>query len=169
MKPKHIILCAVIFLATALAIMFSLALKKHNADVAKIQYIPDTTLTTYEGETFSLAEIKPEHKVSIMFFSTDCEFCRKEIEGIIALKDLFSDIEWVFVTISSIENLEPFLNEYPLHSIPGAKVCVEDFPELFISMNVTAPPALFIYDDLGNLEHYNYGAVSIKTILEWLK
>lgn len=169
MKPKHIILCAVCAIAMALVVMFLLALKKHNAEMAKIERIPNTTLFTIEGETFFLAETQPEHKKAIMFFSTDCEFCRKEIEGIIALKDLFSDIEWVFVTISSIENLEPFLNEYPLHSIPGAKVCVEDFPDLFISMNVTAPPVLFIYDALGNLEHYNYGSVSIKTIQEWLK
>lgn len=152
----------------ALGIMFFLALKKHNTAIAGIKHIPEILLTTIDGDVFNLSELQSKRKTAILFFSTDCEYCRKEIEGIIAAKDSFSGTEWVFVTISSHDDLKSFLLEYPLDSIPGAKVCIEDFPELYIALDVTAPPSIFIYDVNGDIEYYKRGAVSIQTILEWL-
>lgn len=169
MKPRNFILAAVGIVAVALGVLLAIGFRKHNEKQASIRHIPDITINTIEGDTFSLSETRPGRKTAILFFSTDCEFCRKEIEGIIAAKEMHDGIEWVFVTISPLDDLESFLIDYPLESIPGAKVCREDYPELHITMNVTAPPSLFIYDADGDIEHYKRGAVSIKTILEWLK
>ena len=104
-----------------------------------------------------------------MFFSPDCEFCRQELKGIIDNRKSFRNVDWVFVTLSPQEELEEFLLEYPLQSVPEARICIEEWPELFGALDVTAPPSIFIYDAEGLLEHYKRGAVSIKTILEWLK
>ena len=169
MKPKHIILGVICVIAVALGIMFYFALERHNTAMAEIKHIPEILLTTIDGEDFYLAEVKPERKTVILFFSPDCEYCRKEIEGIISEKGVFDGIDWVFVTISPLDDLKSFLLEYPLDSLPGAKVCIEDFPELYIALDVTAPPSIFIYDANGDIEYYKRGAVSIKTILEWLK
>lgn len=104
-----------------------------------------------------------------MFFSPDCEFCRQELKGIIDNRISFQSIDWVFVTLSPQEEFEEFLHEYPLQTVPDARICVEERPDLFLALDVTAPPAIFIYDAEGLLEHYKRGAVSIKTILEWLE
>ncbi len=169
MKTRHIILCAICVAAVALVTLFLCVLKKHNDEIIKIEKIPDICLITIEGKEISLTELNPERKTAIMFFSHDCEFCRKEVEGIIANRDSFDGITWVFVTLSPREELDLFLHEYPLDLIPEAKVCIEDWPDLFIALDVTAPPSLFIYDSEGNLENHKRGAVSINTILEWLK
>lgn len=169
MKSRHILLAAICVIAMALGGLFAVALRKHNAERTKIERIPEIILTTIDGEEFSLAEMNPGRKVAILFFSPDCEFCRKEVEGIIASKDSFVGVEWVFVTIAPHEELDIFLQEYPLNAIEDTKICIEEFPELFLALDVTAPPSIFIYNSDGHIEHYKRGAVSIRTILEWLK
>lgn len=166
---RKIILCAIFAVALVMGVLFFVALQKHNAKTTKIEKLPACSLVTIEAEEFSLATLKPERKTAIMFFSTDCEFCRKEIEGVIANRDLFNGIVWVFVTLSPREELDLFLSKYPLYLIPDAKVCVEEWPEVFLTFDVVAPPSIFIYDRDGNLEHYKHGAVSINTIMEWFR
>ena len=168
MKQRHIVLFAICIAAMALVILFFSALHKHNEKAEKIEHIPDTSLVTIDGEEFSLTEMRHGQKTALLFFSPDCEFCQKEIEGIIANKDSFPNVRWVFVTLSTLEELDDFLSEYPLESIPDAKVCITDGPQLYIALDVTAPPTLFIYGSDGHLEHYSRGAVSINTILEWI-
>jgi len=153
----------------ALVVALCIALKKHYSAMEKINRMPSSELVTLTGERFSLNDLRPERKTAFLFFSPDCEFCRKEIEGITANSESFQGIVWVFVTLPPIEDLESFLSDYPLESIPESKVCIDETLELFDSLDVTAPPSLFVYDAQGNLEHYNRGAVSIKTILEWMK
>lgn len=125
MKPRYFILVAVGSVAVALGVLFATALKKHNNGLAKIERIPDITLTTIDGEDFSVVGLNPEHKTAILFFSPDCEFCRKELEGVVFYKDSFADIDWVFVTFLPREDLDEFLLEYPLYAIPGAKITGE--------------------------------------------
>ena len=168
MKQRHIVLFAICVAAVALVILFISALHKHNEKAEKIEHIPDASLITIDGEEFSLTEMRRGQKTALLFFSPDCEFCQKEIEGIIENKDTFPNVKWVFVTLPAREELDDFLSEYPLGSIPDAKVCIADEPQLYIALNVTAPPTLFIYGSDEHLEHYSRGAVSIKTILEWL-
>lgn len=169
MKVRNIILFAICFIAVALVCMFFGALVKHNSEMARIERIPNLALATIDGEVLSLSELTSGQKTAILFFSPDCEFCKKEIDGIIAERNTLSCIQWVFVTISSYEDLSSFLTKFQLNIIPGAKICIEEYPELHMALGVTSPPSLFIYDTNGKLEHYRRGAVSIKTILEWLR
>ena len=153
----------------ALGALFFFALKKHNAEMGNIRNLPEMTLVTIDGHEFQLSETGSGRKTAIMFFSPDCEFCRQELKGIIDNRISFQSIDWVFVTLSSQEEFEEFLHEYPLQTVPDARICVEKRPDLFLALDITAPPAIFIYDAEGLLEHYKRGAVSIKTILEWLE
>ena len=152
-----------------LGVMFFLALRKHHAEVAKIEKIPNITLTTIEGTEIAIAEPTNTRKKAILFFSPDCEFCRKEIEGIISSRDSFQGISWLFITLSSCEELDLFLTQYSLSEMNNANICILKSPEILLALDITSPPSLFIYGLTGELEHYKRGAVSIKTILEWLE
>lgn len=169
MNPKHLILSAICVVAIVLTSSFFLALRRHNAKSARIERIPNITLTAFDGIEFSLEKLKPERKTAILFFSPDCEFCKKELEGILNSSDNYYGIDWVFVTISSPEELDSFLIDYPIDTIDDSKICIVESPDLLIALDVTSPPSLFIYDSDGHLEHSKHGAVSIKTILEWLE
>ena len=169
MQTRHIILCAISVAAVALGVLFFFTLKKHNAQMEKIRQIPEMSLVTIDGDEFRLSETRAGRKTAIMFFSPDCEFCRQELKGVIDNRTSFRNVDWVFVTLSAQEDIEGFLLEYPLLAIPNARICIEEWPDLFLVLDVTAPPSIFIYNEKGRLEHYKRGAVSIKTILEWLK
>lgn len=169
MKLKYIILFALLLAGGVLLTLFFSALHEHRDKVAKIEHIPDVTLVTIDGDTFSLQSQKPSRKTAIMFFSPDCEFCMKELEGIVNARNDFSGIDWVFVTLAQREELDSFLQYYPLETIPGARICIEDKPELLMALDISAPPALFVYNADGYLEQCQRGAVSIQTIIEWLR
>ena len=168
MKPKHIILCVICLVAVALAIMLSTALRKHTAQMACITQLPDTVLVTISGETLFLTNHNSDQRTVLMFFSPDCEYCRKEIMGIISNAADIKMVDWIFLTISSQDDMDAFLKEYPLLTIPKATIVIDELAEFHRALGVTAPPSIFIYDGNGILEHYKRGAVSIKTILEWL-
>lgn len=169
MKVKKVIVLAISFVGMALGFMFFLALKKHNAQAARITHIPSLELVSINGERLLLNEISSGRRTAILFFSPDCEFCLKEIEGIIENRTSLEGADWVFVTLSPLEEVEAFLMEYPIGVIQNADVCIDTDLKLFDALDIKAPPSLFIYDADGELEHYNRGAVSIKTILEWMK
>lgn len=156
-------------LAVALFVMFLFALYRHSARMARIKYLPQDTLVSIYGEEFRLDEVQCGSKTALMFFSHDCEFCRKEIEGIVDNAYKMLNVSWVFVTPSPVEDVNVFLGEYYLDKLPYVKICCLNTPDLFVKFDVSAPPALFIYDENGELMKYQKGAVSISEILKWLE
>lgn len=79
------------------------------------------------------------------------------------------DVQWLFITLAPAEEVETFLMEYPLESIPDAHVLREDWPATHKLYGINGPPALFIYDENGNLTTRHMGATSIKTIVRELQ
>jgi len=168
MKIKHIILFVICLIAVTLLGLFFFALNKHNQSKEKISRIPSVELVDIDGETFRLPELLPERKTALLFFSHDCEFCQKEIQGILEEAAFVEGVIWVFVTPSQRDALEVFFSEFPINMIPDAKVCITESADLYASLDVSAPPAIFIYNKKGDLEFYHRGALSIKTIIEKL-
>lgn len=151
-----------------ISISFVNAKKKHRDE--SVLFLPEVKALTVSGDSLKFRDVCDTTKrTSILFFGPDCEFCQKEIEGIIERNGECRDVQWIFITIAQPEELEPFLKEYPIESIPSAFLLREDFPEMHIRFDVSAPPALFIYDEQGNLMKMHRGATSIRTIVAELK
>lgn len=132
--------------------------------------MPEINALTVSGDSLRVNDyLDPTKRTSILFFGPDCEFCQKEIEGILERNGECRAVQWIFITIAQPEELEPFLKEYPIESIPNAFLLREDFPEMHIKFDVSAPPALFIYDEQGTLMKMHRGATSIRTIVAELK
>lgn len=152
----------------ALGTLLFIEIQKRTEEKVRILQIPHINLITINDEEFSLNRIEPEGKTAILFFSVECEFCRKEIEDILLCSLSLTGVNWVFISISPQEELDIFMLDYPIGTIPNSRICIGNNQELFSLFDVTAPPSLFIYSAAGVLEHYKRGAVPIKTILEWL-
>lgn len=169
MKAKHIILCAIGIIAMVLGWLFFSELSKHRIKAENIRFIPEIELTAIDGSVVSLSKLDGVSKTAILFFSPGCEYCRKEIEGILANKDSFSLTNWVFITLAPREDVDEFMVQYPLGSIPRANVCIAEGPDLYLAMDISSPPTLFIYGADGEILHYQRGAISINVLLDWLK
>ena len=170
MKPQNIIRIVVCIAAGIMVCLILWATKRKEQKIAPYRLMPEIRALTISGDSLKVYEaLNKTKRTSILFFGPDCEFCQKEIEGILKRNGECRDVQWVFITIAQPEELKPFLNEYPIESTPNAFLLREDFPEMHIKFGVSAPPALFIYDEHGKLMKMHGGAIPIKTIVEELQ
>lgn len=164
MKIRSFILAVVGASALSLIVLFFWALSKHRERASRIGHCPEFAVQCTDGSQFRPTSSNSSPLV-LMFFSPDCEFCQKEIEGIIANVREFQGVRWLFVTISEVDD---FLIDYPIDAIPNASICIDVDGSLMRTFDVTAPPAIFVYDEMGALIGFRRGAVPINTILQWL-
>ena len=170
MSSKHIALLTLGLLAGAMAGLLIWMISKKKADRPDIAQMPEITAVTLSGEGFSSSkELDVSKRTAIMFFHPECDYCRKELEGILARHGEMRNMQWVFMTIAPEEEVQKFLPDYPMHTIPDAWVLREEWPEMHQEYKVKGPPALFVYDENGQLFYEHRGAVSIKTIVEKLR
>lgn len=170
MKIQIIIRIIVCVAAGVILCLILWAAKRAEHKIAFFRAMPEIKALTISGDSLKTNDVLDTTKrTAILFYSPDCEFCQKEIEGIIDRKEELNNIQWIFITIAQPEELNTFLKEYPIESIQDAILLREDFPEMHIRFDVSSPPALFIYDEYGNLMKMHRGATSIKTIVAELK
>lgn len=170
MKPGHIALLILSLLAGAMAGLLIWMISKKIADRPEIEQMPEITAVTLSGEGFSSSkELDVSMRTAIFFFHPECEYCRKELDGILDHHGEMRNMQWLFLTLAPEEVVQEFFMEYPLETIPNAWVLREDWPEMHQKYKVKGPPALFVYNENGQLFYEHRGAVSIKTIVGKLK
>lgn len=170
MKRGNIARLTLCLLATGMVGLLFWAASRRGSKVDGIKQLPEINAITIYGERFDSAEyLDPSQRTALMFFHPECEYCRKEVEGILARHKEMRNVQWLFITLAPTEIVEDFLAEYPLESIPDAYVLREDWPDTYKQFGVKGPPALFIYDESGNLVRRHMGATSIKTIVQELQ
>ena len=146
------------------------AFSKHNSKIDGIKQLPEINALTNNGDRFlSIGSIDSTKRTALLFFHPECEFCQKELDGILANHSECRNVQWLFITLAPADIVEEFLIEYPLESIPDSYVLREDWPDTYKLFGVKGPPALFIYDEKGKLMKRHMGATSIKTIVQELQ
>lgn len=170
MTRKNIARLTLCLLAVGMGSLLFWAASRHGSKVEGIRQLPDIKVFTIYDDNFDAADyLDSTKRTALLFFHPECEYCRKELEGIIARQKEFRNVQWLFITLAPTEIVEEFLIEYPLESIPDAYVLREDWPDTYKQFGVKGPPALFIYDENGNLMKRHMGATSIRTIVRELQ
>lgn len=157
-------------LAAGISGLLFWAIKEHNCKIDGIRQLPEINVLTIYREEFASKELLDSTKrTALLFFHPECEFCQKELEGILANHSECRNVQWLFITLAPVDIVEDFLVEYPLESIPDSYVLCEDWPDTYKLFGVKGPPALFVYDENGKLMKRHMGATSIKTIIQELQ
>lgn len=170
MNSKHIALLALGLLAGGMTGLLIWMISKKKAERPDIVQMPEIVAVTLSGDGFSSSkELDMSKRTAILFFHPECEYCRKELEGILARHGELRNMQWLFLTLAPEEDVQEFLMEYSLGTIPNAWILREDWPDIHQKYKVKGPPALFAYDEKGLLFYQHRGAVSIKTIVEKLR
>lgn len=127
---------------------------------------PDFTVTTVDGESITLSELKGK-RVVLDFWATWCGPCVKEIPHFITLRNLISPDELVIVGLSqeSEATLRPFVAKkgmnYPVASakdLPRPYSGIVSIPTtFFIDRNGVIQDAVVGYHDLGALRQSALG------------
>ena len=146
------------------------AASRRGSKIEGIRQLPEIKALTIYGDSFDASDYLDQTKrTALLFFHPECEYCRKEVDGILARHREMRNVQWLFITLAPTEIVEEFLTEYPLESIPDAYVLRENWPDTYEQFGVKGPPALFIYDENENLMKRHMGATSIKTIVQDLQ
>ena len=156
------ILCSVTFIIVLLLVWNE---RRRIQALEPYRIMPEICALDMFGDSINCKNIlNPEMKTAILFFSPDCNSCRNEINDILQFRNEFRDIQWVFITVAQYEDLDCFLNEYPIHLLPDAYLLREDYPINHMLFNVSVPPALFVYDKKGTLIAKHKGEILIQSI-----
>lgn len=170
MKIKIKILFIMVLVITSLTLLLLLKNERH---IEQMEYskLPNISLIEYnKNVTYNLFDFTLLNKTVVMFISPDCSHCEKEIGDIISYKEEFKDVRWLFITQSILKDeLKSFLYKYPIMSIPNAVILMEDWSKYYTMFEVSAPPAIFVYNKKGELINSERGEVGIDVIREWLR
>lgn len=143
---------------------------RHNAKLSRIRHFPQIKAITIYGEFFDSSTcLDTTMRTALLFFHPECEYCQIELDGILAQHSDCRNVQWIFISLAPAEVIEEYLSETPLELIPNAYIVREDWPDTYELFGVKGPPALFIYDETGNLMKRYMGATSVKTIVQELQ
>ena len=139
---------------------------KNNALVSDVLKISNVITS----DSLFVYNIRKSHmRTAVLYFSTDCDYCKKEIEGILSCWNECKNVQWVFYTLATQDELDNFTKEYPIENIPDSFIIREDYPDLYLKLKFTSPPSLYIYDKNGKISRMYKGATSVNKIVEDLQ
>lgn len=132
--------------------------------------LPNIYALNMTGDSINCNErLAPNKKTAVLFFNPECDECKDEINSILLYQKELRNVQWVFITIAQVEELEIFINDYPIHLLPYSFLLREDFPRNHLLFGVSVPPVLFIYDDKGKLINVHKGGFTLFSILDELR
>ena len=132
--------------------------------------LPEIYALTMTGDSVNCNTIlESGKKTAILFFNPECEACKNEMREIIKNQKYFLNVQWLFITNAQAEEVGSFIKDYPVQSSPDSYLLREDYPKCHMLFDVSAPPALFIYNEKGKLIVTDKGENSIQKIAKMVK
>lgn len=170
MKRKNLIRFAFYLLVIVIIGLFIIVVFKQEYSISDVRQLPVIEALTIHGDKFVSSDyLDSSKRTALLFFHPECEYCQKELEGILAQHMACNNVQWLFLTLASEDVLGGFLRDYPLEAIPDAYVIRENWPDTYVQFGVKSPPELFIYNESRKLIKRHKGFTSIKTIVQELQ
>lgn len=142
--------------------------KNKKTQAMRVAYIPPFELKTTFGETFTNKDLKASLPVVFFYFNSECDFCQVEIQDVLQNIKKFENIQLVFVSFESIQNIILFQVTYKL-DIYDNVIFLSDYKNNFSeTFGVKGLPSSLVYNKNGKLVSKNNGAVSVDYLLKSL-
>lgn len=147
-KKKVLILSFVVIISFLISIIcFSIV--RYINNIRDIKNFPIFSAWTIEGEYLTLTEKIDSVYTCLFFFSPDCKTCREEIKNIIDISGYYDNVQWIFLTSASYEEVFRFAIEIGLCHFTNITILLLDSQILYLKYRVNTPPAIFLYGPDG--------------------
>ncbi|GHS84839.1 hypothetical protein FACS1894201_03790 [Bacteroidia bacterium] len=167
MNKKRILTIVLITVTLLLVTLLSVQLGKHYNTVKMYRQLPDVTLLQMDSTAFCTSELKEINKSLVIFyFHPDCDFCQMEIESILKSQEKLHHTQLLFVSFALIEEIKPFLETFPIDTIPNVLIAMDNNLEFTNTFKPKSIPATYIYNAQGTLQKVLTGLSSLEVILK---
>ena len=164
MKKTIAFLMIIAIVVLILFIVF-LLLKQYE-EKASIRQLPDIKVMTIDSSIIRLNTLQTNMPMMICYFHPECEFCAIEIEELINHKSKFENVQMIFVSFASINEIKKYLETYKIDSFKHVLIANDYKGDLVSKLNIKAPPTCFIYDKSLNLKRKIKGLTSVNELIK---
>ena len=137
-----------------------------SAPFMRFPTVPPIHLLKLDSATYLTKEdLKKNRKTIVMYFSPDCEHCKRQTEAILADFKDFKDIEIVMATYQPFSEMKEFNERYKIGTHPNMMLGRDEkfvLPPFYRIQNL---PYLALYDRKGNLITTFEGTQKAETLL----
>ena len=150
MTQRRILILFLAAVGCIFIVSIGLSVVRYSENKKTIETFPTFSAWTVEGEKISVVNQDKSLYTCLVFFSPECNACRKKISQIIDYGSRVESLRWLFVTQAPYEDVSRFIVETGLYRFSNATTLLLDSPELFTKYRISGFPALFLYGPDGN-------------------
>jgi peroxiredoxin len=168
---KKIVASSLVIIMVALAgwMIYSSVkkLKKKEEMSASISEVPQFVFLNVDSSAVSVNASFTEHPLVIIYFNSECDYCREEAQTISDSIVLFDGIELLFISMEPLGVIEDFAEEKALENHNHVAFGQIDETVLNDVLGIITAPQLFIYNREGKLTKQFKGSTKIEAIIKY--
>lgn len=149
-------------------IYVSVKTMSNKKKIAKsIAEVPVFFLQKTDNSIIKIDQNYSKSPLLLIYFNSECDFCREEAISISKNHKLLGDIQMVFISLEPIEAIRQFADSTgmsPLSNVLMGKIDDKTADEI---LGITSAPQLFIYNKNGMLTKQFKGSTKIEAIVKY--
>ncbi|MCH2197052.1 redoxin domain-containing protein [Kordia sp.] len=131
-----------------------------------IESLPNFNLLRIDSSYFSNEQLSKESKTALLFFNSECDFCKNEAESILSTIEKFHNTQLLFVSDQSMNDIREFATIHKLNQQSNITF-LHDFNSLFSTqMGIQSIPTTLIYNKQQKLIKKHVGQITASGILK---
>ena len=142
--------------------------KEKEAIAAGISQVPEFSLQLVDSAHLSIHGDYTKSPLLLIYFNSDCEYCKAETKEIVDNQEQLEGIEMIFISLEPLDIIKQFGDSIGLTDLPNVllgKINNQTADEI---LGITSAPQLFIYNREGKLTKQFKGSTKIEAIIKYV-
>lgn len=162
--------CLLLFAGVCISFSLLAQVDSTTPPFKKFPTVPPLQILLGDSTTyFKKQDLAGNKPTLIMLFSPDCSHCQHEAEAFMRYKNDMKGLQIVMITFNPLHQMNDFVNQYQLKSLPNVVVGRDAFfvlPSFYAVRNL---PFHALYNKKGKLITTFEGSVEVPKLLEAFK